>query len=201
MQRFLLIVFVGAVVVAGGTPTHACFCAPSIFQASETAANFKGASAVFLGAVVELIPTRTQIKQPDNSETVVVNYRVRFLVKQVFKGPLGSSVITDNGSSADECSFGEMSVGRDYLVYAYSRPFAGSPLALGCCEGNQNPTRYRLFHETNPQLSVGLCSGTRPVPDESSSESSRKLHTKEIDLLRKLSLQRPLLAGFQWQGQ
>lgn len=194
MKWFLLIVSLGAVVIAGGTPAHACVCAGfSISQDSETTAHFKSASAVFLGTVVEVIPTQTRIKQSDNSETVVVNYHVRFVVKQVFKGVVGSSVTTDNGSSGDDCSFGEMSMGRDYLVYAYSRPFAGSPLVLGCCEGNQDPTRYRLFHETSPQLSVGLCSGTRPVPDESHSESSREWHARELEFLRYLSLQRPVL--------
>ena len=112
-------------------PTQAC----SVGSKCETEsacveAALKDASAVFIGKAVEVVVQHNEIKV--NSRTYpVINYRVRFVVKESFKGMTSSYVVSDNGSGGGDCSSGKMEVGQDYLIYANSVSEGSARITLG----------------------------------------------------------------------
>jgi hypothetical protein len=127
----------------------------------ETKGHFRDADIVFLGTVEDVTPKITTITQKDGLPYTITDYSVRFVVKERFKGALGATFTSENGSGTGDCSWGSMQSGKDYLVFAFALPQTSSG-------------------------SIGTCSGTRSFSRETNSDEDKKRDVEELRILRKL---------------
>ena len=167
MKATLVTLLTGLFLVLIPSPMHGCSCDldlrhPGASKNRQVKKHFKEAAAVFVGTAVEVEPVLGEITQPDGTKVKgAVDYRVRFLVKETYKGTLAKYVSTNTGSGWGDCSYGQMTKGHDYLVYASS--VAG-----------------------NSEVNFGLCGGTRRFPRGDDSQTYKTDHGAELNILRKL---------------
>ena len=146
----------------------ACSCVcrePRSFKTTVTD-HFNGYPVIFVGKVLEHIAERKTVTLAPGHEFPAIDHRVRFSIEEAFKGTTTPIVISNNGNSGT-CGYGEMEVGKRYLVYA-SQPEPDSPIFIGgCC----NRTRPLLADEHDPRIT----------------NQERRTQIKEVELLRKLA--------------
>jgi len=150
---------------------EACSCLPPIVKrhgeyvwltlSQETKRDFREADIVFLGTA-EDVTTKTRTITPKGGQAyTITEYFVHFVVKERFKGNLGSTFTSENGSGTGDCSWGSMRAGKEYLVFAFASPGASSG-------------------------SIGICSGTQSFSHDATSDADKKRDLEEIRILRKL---------------
>jgi len=107
-----------------------CLCAePKPFKTKITG-RFESSPIIFIGKAVEDTQGHPTITLAPGWSVPAINHRVRFMVEEAFKGVDGSTMTSNNGDG--NCSYGEMEVGKSYLVYA-SVPPQDSPIFIGGC--------------------------------------------------------------------
>lgn len=142
-----------------------CVCREGKSFKAAVTNRFNRYPTIFVGKVIEDTPEQKTVTIAPGHTLPVINHRVHFTVEDAFKGTTTPTIVSNNGDGT--CSYGEMEVGKRYLVYA-SRAEPDSPVFIGyCC----NPTRPLLADDHDVRIT----------------KNERRMQIKEVELLRKLA--------------
>ena len=119
MKSLILICGIACILSVGATSTYACFCVtPEVPEA------FRGARAVFIGEVTEIVPPRSDNPKAPLGDQL---YAIKFKIEKAWKGVRSQEIVVLSDQGRAGClSWGPFVKGKKYLVYGERRIATGA---------------------------------------------------------------------------